>query len=257
MNSFKMMYCKRCSGYIQSNLHAKFEDNINYINSQINLPNGVSASQNNSAMDLSKMLNQPNAPLSLYRSFHPLNPPASQEQGSSESTGLVCHGLNGTTAPGHSQQINKGCSVLLCCCLNLNNNTIPCSKHKHDNKVKHSNNNNNPKEQPNYKVTPVGNSHSMGNYSTSTQPSLPQTSKKFAQAEDCKRSEHDQKSNHMDNPFGYWAGRFHAPHWPTFALSYLDDVKRLVGQHLGEDWQGDLQVWNADEQLWSMEDKEL
>ncbi|KAH9808431.1 hypothetical protein DFH28DRAFT_909662 [Melampsora americana] len=256
--------CKLDTSYMRSYFRVKLEEDFIYHNSRIHSGYGYGEplSQNYRAMDLSKMLNRPS---------EPITPPPSQAQGSSGTQGQMCHGLHGTTAYGHSGRVNKGCS----CCLKLNNGTIPCSKHKPDKGKKGAHPSN---QHPISEVSIVWNTHHTTSSGTTTNAPLPQPAKRFAQrilsedvarfrslaiqrqADTRERSERDHKAKLMvtlivwpgslDDPFGFWAGRIHAPHWPTFALSDSPDIQLLVEQHLGKDWKGNLQVWNEDEQLW-------
>ncbi|KAH9808520.1 hypothetical protein DFH28DRAFT_1135703 [Melampsora americana] len=49
---------------------------------------------------------------------------------------------------------------------------------------------------------------------------------------------------------GYWGGVVYAPQWPLLMLNQSEDLMKLAYKHLGEGWNGSLQVWHEHNRLW-------
>ncbi|EGG12332.1 uncharacterized protein MELLADRAFT_89150 [Melampsora larici-populina 98AG31] len=251
--------CHYDKGYVRTYHRDKFHSEIIEINSALSLSAYL-------PMDFSRIMNDAQLP----------SPPATQQatQSVKPSRGKKyhpCEGVNGQTAEGHKVQRNNQCSVNACseCCYHLNHKSAGCSVHTNQRKTK-------PKEasittinSQTHQAPQAGDDNEHATPSGQTQGSrtfierLPasdfrnfRTTSIQKQATERKKEERlKAASNNITMVVWPEADvcrvfRIYVPEWPTFALHESEDLKTLVHEKFGEDWNGNLRVWHVDIQVW-------
>ncbi|KAH9809658.1 hypothetical protein DFH28DRAFT_1133028 [Melampsora americana] len=199
-----------------------------------------------------------------------------------------CSGVYGQIAGGHSSRANALCPVNACkaCCLKLNTNgRKPCRKHnsmlvRTQKEIRENGRVSIVSSQPIQNVvnpsvgdssedsagppvTQAGRSNGVAKYKGRLQADFLNEYRALTlkrEADERRRAATlDQASRTIalvvwtgspDDPLGSWGGVVHAQSWPQFALEESKQMKDLTVEILGPDWNGNLQVWNEEHQLW-------
>ncbi|KAH9807498.1 hypothetical protein DFH28DRAFT_1089449 [Melampsora americana] len=231
-----------------------------------------------SGMDLQQILNAPpTPPATQAQAINIRNDTAPQPPATQDTGGGTCAGIEGRTAPRHNPRKNAECTANACkaCCL-MWNTKIPCSKHNamsatDQRKQQQSLNangiqqtaqsgDNNPIERPIKQGARSMGRHVYKNRIKTDYLDQFRTLQLQEQAEERLRTVNAEKARRSialvvwgaskDDPLGFWGGMVNVISWPEFSLSQSNEIKAMVMQAFGPDWQGGLQVWSEDHQLW-------
>lgn len=185
-----------------------------------------------------------------------------------------CAGVNGKFAIGHTLRKNQQCVVSACrkCCDKLRDPSERCQPHGAMSNLKAKRNNNqasNPNDAisisdsestriPTQSVTQAGRTYSR----LLLEPELA----KFKsisikrQADERTQRGHEEIAKKQvtliawtgsETDHGRWGGVVYAPQWPLLSSSQSGDLMQLVHKHLGDEWNGSLQVWTEEHQSWT------
>ncbi|KAH9816126.1 hypothetical protein DFH28DRAFT_1125557 [Melampsora americana] len=230
-------------------------------------------------MELHRMLNSRPTPPGNQLLNGPPTPPATQptrneiDHQPAERNPRECSGVYGKIAGGHSSRANPLCPVNACkaCCLKLNTNgRKPCRKHnsmlvRTQKEIQENGRVSIVSSQPNKNVvnpsvgdssedsagppvTQAGRSNGVAKYKGRLQADFLNEYRALTlkrEAEERRRAATlDQvQSNSITKLIAI-------PNWPQFALEESKQMKDLTVEILGPDWNGNLQVWNEEHQLW-------
>ncbi|EGG09060.1 uncharacterized protein MELLADRAFT_104325 [Melampsora larici-populina 98AG31] len=262
----------------------KFKDDLAAINNNLQGDQPAPINGYPIPIDTQHMLNGPPTPPATQQPNKTCNDPAPQPP---NDTGGTCNGIHGRTAPRHNLRKNAGCPANACkaCCLMLNT-TVPCLKHNAMNSIDQRKLQTNQRKQQTTQQTQQADiliaSAEDGNGNTMNHPTkqgdrsmgrqvyknrLPlsylgefralQLSDQAEERLHTANAERAKRSialvvwgSSRDNPHDFWAGIVKADSWPQFCLSQSNDIKAMVEHQLGAEWNGGLQVWSEEHQLW-------
>ncbi|KAH9809159.1 hypothetical protein DFH28DRAFT_906379 [Melampsora americana] len=187
-----------------------------------------------------------------------------------------CNGVKGKFAAGHTLRKNQTCVVGACreCCDQLKDPSQRCQPHGAMSNLKAKRNNNQSQSSnPNDAIT-ISDSEpsSIRNLSAITQagrtfsrrllePELGKFKSISIKRQADKRTQRAYKETvkkqvtlivwtGCKTDRGHWGGVVYAPQWPILSFSQSGDLMRLVHKHLGDQWNGSLQVWTEEHQAW-------
>ncbi|KAH9813241.1 hypothetical protein DFH28DRAFT_1128708 [Melampsora americana] len=184
-----------------------------------------------------------------------------------------CTGVKGRFAAGHTLRKNQGCVVSACrdCCDQLKDPSQWCQPHGAMSNLRakrDKNQSSNPNEAFSIRDSEPSRSQKL--------PASTQAGRTFSrlllepelakfksisikrQADERTQKAHEEIAKKQVTLIvwtgcetdHHWGGVVYAPQWPLLSFSQSGDLMRLVHKHLGNSWNGSLQVWTEEHQLW-------